>query len=98
LGGRRSRQLAELAPHLGIVFLGDRLQPASADQERCPLGHGRLPLVEIVSTLQDAGYTGAYDVKLMGPDIETCDYWTLLEQSLVAFGDLAPVASQRSIA
>jgi sugar phosphate isomerase/epimerase len=98
LGSRRGPQLAALAPHLGIVFLGDRLQPVSADQERCPLGHGRLPLVEIVSTLQDAGYTGAYDVKLMGPDIETCDYWTLLEQSLVAFGDLAPVAVQRSIA
>jgi sugar phosphate isomerase/epimerase len=98
LGSRRSQQLAALAPHLGIVFLGDRLQPASAEQERCPLGHGRLPLVEIISTLQDAGYTGAYDVKLMGPDIETCDYWTLLEQSQVAFGDLAPVAIQRSIA
>jgi sugar phosphate isomerase/epimerase len=98
LGSKRRSQLAALAPHLGIVFLGDRLEPASADQERCPLGHGRLPLVEIVSTLQDAGYTGAYDVKLMGPDIETCDYWTLLEQSLVAFGDLAPVAVQRSIA
>jgi sugar phosphate isomerase/epimerase len=98
LGSRRNQQLAALAPHLGIVFLGDRLQPASAEQERCPLGHGRLPLVEIISTLQDAGYTGAYDVKLMGPDIETCDYWTLLEQSLVAFGDLAPVAVQRSIA
>ena len=98
LGSRRSHQLAALAPLLGIVFLGDRLQPASAEQERCPLGHGRLPLVEIISTLQDAGYTGAYDVKLMGPDIETCDYWTLLEQSQVAFGDLAPVAVQRSIA
>jgi len=98
LGSRRSHQLAALAPHLGIVFLGDRLQPASVEQERCPLGHGRLPLVEIISTLQDAGYTGAYDVKLMGPDIETCDYWTLLEQSQVAFGDLAPVAVQRSIA
>ena len=98
LGSRRAHQLAALAPHLGIVFLGDRLQPASAEQERCPLGHGRLPLVEIVSTLQDAGYTGAYDVKLMGPDIEACDYWTLLEQSQAAFGDLAPVAVQRSIA
>jgi sugar phosphate isomerase/epimerase len=98
LGNRRGQLLATLAPHLGIVFLGDRLQPASADQERCPLGHGRLPLVEIVATLQDAGYAGAYDVKLMGPDIEASDYWTLLEQSQVAFGDLAPVAAQRSIA
>jgi len=98
LGSRRAQQLSALAPYLGIVFLGDRLHPASAEQERCPLGHGRLPLIEIISTLQDAGYTGAYDVKLMGPDIEACDYWSLLEQSQAAFGDLAPVAVQRSIA
>jgi sugar phosphate isomerase/epimerase len=98
LGSRRVQQLAALASHLGIVFLGDRLEPASVEQERCPLGHGRLPLVEIVATLQDAGYTGAYDVKLIGPDIEACDYWALLEQSQAAFEDLAPLAAQRSIA
>jgi sugar phosphate isomerase/epimerase len=98
LGSRRVQQLAALAPYLGIVFLGDRLGPASVEQERCPLGHGRLPLVEIVATLQDAGYTGAYDVKLIGPDIEACDYWALLEQSQAAFEDLAPLAAQRSIA
>jgi sugar phosphate isomerase/epimerase len=98
LGSRRGHLLNALAPHLGIVFLGDRLQPASAEQERCRLGHGRLPLVDIVSTLQDAGYAGAYDVKLMGPDIETCDYWTLLEHSQTAFGELSPVAVQRSMA
>ncbi len=95
----RRRQLIEaLAQHLGIVFLSDRLQPASVEQERCPLGHGRLPLVEIVTMLQDAGYAGAYDVRLMGPDIEGCDYWTLLEQSQAAFGELVPVTIQRSIA
>ena len=98
LGSRRRQVLSALAPHLAIVFLGDRVQPASAEHERCPLGHGRLPLVEIVSTLQDAGYAGAYDVKLMGPDIEACDYWYLLEQSQAAFGDLAPISIQRSIA
>jgi sugar phosphate isomerase/epimerase len=98
LSSRRRQLISRLAPHLGIVFLGDRLQPASADQERCPLGHGRLPLVEIISALQEAGYNGAYDVKLMGPDIEAWDYWTLLEQSQVAFSDIAPVAVQRSLA
>jgi sugar phosphate isomerase/epimerase len=98
LGGRRASVLSNLAPHLGIVFLGDRLQPPSVDQERCPLGHGRLPLIEIVSTLQDAGYTGAYDVKLLGPDIESLDYWTLLEQSQIAFGNLVPVPVHRSLA
>jgi sugar phosphate isomerase/epimerase len=98
VGGRRRNLLARLAPHLGVVFLGDRLQPPSADQERCPLGHGRLPLVEIIAALLDAGYTGPYDVKLMGPDIEACDYWDLLEQSQVAFGNFAPVPVHRSLA
>jgi len=98
LGRRRGSVLSTLAPNLGIVFLGDRLQPPSMDQERCPLGHGRLPLIEIVSTLQDAGYNGAYDVKLLGPDIESFDYWTLLEQSQIAFGNFAPVPVHRSLA
>jgi sugar phosphate isomerase/epimerase len=98
LGSRRRNVLSRLAPYLGVVFLGDRLQPPSVDQERCPLGHGRLPLIEITATLQDAGYTGPYDVKLMGPDIETCDYWTLLEQSQVAFGNFVPVPAHRSLA
>ena len=98
LGSRRRNVLSRLAPYLGVVFLGDRLQPPSVDQERCPLGHGRLPLIEIIATLQDAGYTGPYDVKLMGPDIETCDYWTLLEQSQVAFGNFVPVPVHRSMA
>lgn len=98
LGSRRRSVISRLAPYLGVVFLGDRLQPPSVDQERCPLGHGRLPLIEIIATLQDAGYTGPYDVKLMGPDIEACDYWTLLEQSQVAFGNFVPVPVHRSLA
>ncbi len=97
LGSRRRYLLAQLAPHIGIVFLGDRLQPPSMEQERSPLGHGRLPLGEIMTTLQDVGYSGAYDVKLMGPDIETSNYWNLLEKSQVAFGEFAPLPVQRSL-
>jgi sugar phosphate isomerase/epimerase len=57
----------------------------NAEQERCPLGCGRLPLAHIITTLQEAGYTGAFDVKLMGPEMDQRDYWTLLEQSQLAF-------------
>jgi sugar phosphate isomerase/epimerase len=93
LSTRQRHLLRGLVPYLGIVHLGDRLSPPNIDQERCPLGHGRLPLGEIVTTLQEGGYCGAFDVKLMGPEIEACDYWTLLEQSQIAFSDweLAPV-------
>jgi sugar phosphate isomerase/epimerase len=98
IGNRRRQILSSLAPHLGVVVLGDRLQPPTNDQERCPLGHGRLPLVETVAALESAGYTGHYEVKLLGPDIEAFDYWTLLEQSQQAFNELAPVSVHRSLA
>ena len=44
LGHRQRRQLRSIAPHIGIVHLGDRRVPPSVDQDRCPLGAGRLPL------------------------------------------------------
>jgi sugar phosphate isomerase/epimerase len=89
LGARQQHLLARLAPHLGIVHLADRRNAPTVEQERCPIGHGRLPLALIISTLQEAGYRGAFDVKLMGPEIELCDYWTMLEQSQAAFNELA---------
>lgn len=96
--GRHRDVLGRIAPHIGIVHLGDRRQSPTADQERCPLGQGRLPLGDVISTLQEAGYTGAYDVKLLGSELEAYDYWTILEQSQLTFGELAPVPVQRSLA
>lgn len=96
LGPRQRQFLTRLAPYIGIVHLGDRYAPPSIDQEYCPLGYGRLPLADIVGTLQDAGYTGAFDVKLIGPEIEPRDYWNLLEQSQLAFHELAHVTAPGS--
>jgi sugar phosphate isomerase/epimerase len=97
-GDSQRHLLLRAAPHVGIVHLGDRRLPPSADHERCPLGCGLLPLSEIVGTLQNGGYTGAFDVKLMGPEIETSDYWTLLEHSQTAFAELAGANATRSFA
>jgi sugar phosphate isomerase/epimerase len=89
------RHFTELAPHMAIVHLGDRCVPPNVDQERCPLGYGRLPLGEIVATLQDAGYSGPFDIKLPGTQIAARDYWKLLEQSQLAFHELAQSAAVR---
>lgn len=95
-GGFRD-DLRQIAKYLGLVHLSDcRVEP-SVDQERCPLGSGRLPLREIVSTLQGAGYAGAYDIKLMGTEIETADYWSLLEHSQFAMEDLVPASVSSSV-
>ncbi len=96
--GRHRDVLSRIAPYIGIVHLGDRRHSPSSEQDRCPLGEGRIPLGDVICTLQDAGYCGAYDVKLSGFEIETSDYCSLLEQSQLAFSELAPVAAQRSLA
>jgi sugar phosphate isomerase/epimerase len=96
--GRHRDVLGRLAPHIGIVHLGDRRQSPTSDQERCLLGQGRIPLGDVIGTLQGAGYTGNYDVKLLGSELEAYDYWTILEQSQLTFGELAPVTAQRSLA
>jgi sugar phosphate isomerase/epimerase len=98
LGAAHHSRLVELVPYLGIVHLGDRRVPPSIDQERCPLGQGRVPLADIVTTLLESGYSGVFDVKLMGPDIESNDYWMLLEQSQLIFAELAHAPAPGSLA
>lgn len=91
--GQQGR-LSELAPHIGIVHLSDRMAQPTSDQDRCLLGQGRIPLRQTVTTLRNAGYLGPFDVKLIGPDVETLDYWSVLEQSQLAFCDLAASETQ----
>jgi sugar phosphate isomerase/epimerase len=98
LEARQRKTFARVAPHVGIVHLGDRDCAPTLDQERCLLGKGYLPLRETVAALQNAGYTGAFDVKLLGPDIETRDYWSILEQSQAAFSNFAAADRPHSLA
>jgi len=90
--------LSDVARHIGVVYLADRREPPSIDHDRCPLGSGQLPLADIVATLVDAGYTGPFDVRLMGPDIQHGDYGHLLEQSQWAFAELVQTSMSRSLA
>lgn len=84
--------VADLVPRLALVQLGDARVPHSAEQERCRLGQGCLRVWETIAALQFAGYTGAFDVELMGAEIEVADYEELLAetyQSLVQGLDYA---------
>jgi len=89
--------LSQHVGHLGIVYLGDRRRPPNVDQERCPLGTGRMPLGDMVATLLAAGYAGPFDVRMIGPEIEATDNWELLEQSRSAFADLVHCSLSRSV-
>lgn len=81
-------RLPELVSRIAIVQLADGRQPPRGEQSRCPLGDGSIPLAAITSQLLRAGYAGTFDLKLMGEEIETCDYAELLIQSKLVFDQL----------
>jgi len=81
-------RIGEIAPHVAIVQLGDAGEPPSGEQNRCRLGEGVIPLREIVAALKTAGYNGYYDVELLGEEVETLDYQSLLQHAKKAFAEL----------
>lgn len=90
---RVAERLPELAARIAIVQLADGRQSLRAEQNRCRLGEGTIPLATIVSQLLRGGYDGTFDVKLMGEEIEAADYAELLAHSKRAFDQLAAAAS-----
>jgi len=81
-------QIPAIADHVALVQLGDARAAPTADQDRCRLGEGVVPLKEIVAILREAGYDGYYDVELLGEEIETIEYSELIEHAKQAFGQL----------
>lgn len=74
-------RIAEVAPHIALVQLGDARRPPDGEQNRCRLGEGSIPLAEIVAALKAAGYDGYYDVELLGEELESVDYREILEHA-----------------
>ncbi len=81
-------RLAELAPIVALVQLGDARVPPNGEQNRCRLGDGSVPLKEIVCSVIQGGYEGYFDVELMGEDLDSPDYIELIEQSKRVFAEL----------
>lgn len=89
--------LPEFVPHIGVVHLADRAEAHTLEVDRRRLGEGRLHLAEIVRGLVDAGYTGDFDVELMGREIDESQYEEVLAASLDFFERvLASVSGERS--
>jgi len=78
-------RIEEIVPQIAIVQLGDAKRPPCGEQNRCQLGEGTIPLKEIVNALCDAGYDGFYDIELLGEDVETSDYQSLLKHAKETF-------------
>lgn len=83
------QQFVENLSRLAIVHLGDGRQIPDGEQDRCLLGDGDVPLNSIIGCLDDAGYAGFFDIKLIGEEIETTDYQQLIQQCLQRVGQWA---------
>lgn len=75
-------RLPGLIKHIALVHLGDAKSPPFGEQNRCKLGEGILPLQEILTTLDQAGYGGFCEIELIGQEIEDMDYEDLLRDSI----------------
>ena len=80
-------RLPEFVDRIAVVHLGDGRCVPQGEQNRCPLGEGTVPLDELVPAIIDAGYTGDFDVELMGEEIEMSNYTDLLRRSKQAFAE-----------
>jgi sugar phosphate isomerase/epimerase len=88
LNPRLIDRIVEIAPYISIVQLGDARRPPDGEQNRCRLGQGIVPLPDIVTALKSAGYAGYYDVELLGQELETIEYSSLLDHAKIAFAEL----------
>lgn len=73
--------LPSAVPFIRLVQFGDAKSAPLGLQNRCLLGQGSLPIVEIVQTIERYGYEGYYEIELVGEDVEDYDYEHLLDAS-----------------
>jgi sugar phosphate isomerase/epimerase len=85
---RIAARLGEFVNRIALVQLGDGKDAPDGEQNRCRLGEGGVPLEEIVSALRTAGYSGYYDVELIGEEFEPTDYASLVSHAKQAFAKL----------
>ena len=90
-------RIAADCPAGGHRPVGRRQDRAAGRAEPLPAGRGRVPLKEIVAALKAAGYDGYYDVELLGEEIETIDYQSLLEHAKTAFAELVGGGKDRGL-
>ncbi len=75
------RLIHAIAPHVRLVQLGDSKHAPMGEQNRCPLGHGRVPVQEIIQSFFEGGYEGYFELELVGEEFEHTQYEALLGQA-----------------
>ncbi|MGH7895000.1 MAG: sugar phosphate isomerase/epimerase family protein, partial [Candidatus Binatia bacterium] len=73
---------------IAIVQVSDFKIGTLAASDRVVMGDGDIPLRRVLRALDDAGYSGWYDIELLGPRIEAEGYESVVPRALAAFDAL----------
>lgn len=73
--------MKSIVPHVRLVQLGDARHAPLGEQNRCLLGHGRIPLAKLISQFEEFGYRGYYEIEVTGRDVEHLKYEQILGQA-----------------
>jgi len=87
------QRLEELTPRIGIVRLADWGDAPRHDHDRLLPGEGRLPLPGMVRTLEEAGYSGWYEIEVWSRDLWKQDRRDLMQSCLLSRDHLASCQS-----
>jgi sugar phosphate isomerase/epimerase len=76
------------ATHLAHVQVSDWRVGSLSTPDRCVPGDGDIPLARILRTLDGAGYTGAFELEMVGPQIESEGYEPAIRRAITAMDAL----------
>lgn len=83
-------KLPQLAPWVKTVLVSDSPNTPQNDHDRCLPGEGVIPLGNLLTTLEGAGYSGWHEMQLISERLWQSDPLPLIERSASAFRALWP--------
>ena len=79
-----AQTIADSIDVLATVQLDDLVPPSTIVPDRAVPGDGVIPIERIVRWCVDAGYTGPFELEVLGPRIEQEGYESVLRRSIAA--------------
>ncbi len=73
--------LDSIVKYVRLVQLGDAKHAPLGEQNRCLLGHGCVPLADIVTAFRNGGYDGYYEIEIVGQEVEHLGYEEILGEA-----------------
>jgi sugar phosphate isomerase/epimerase len=71
-----------------LVQIGDFQIGTTSSPNRSAIGDGDIPLERLIAIILDAGYTGMFDLELIGPKIEAEGWFSATRRSLEAASEI----------